>query len=336
MLSTVARRWENFHLHLIGVVGVHLPRDYPPIPYDGSKNDTARTVTLGMGTVWEIDFYSRPILGDNGKKLWELLVCESPLTTQRSPDSLFRYAKSCPSNTVNSVWLREALEEAISKAPTPPTRIRFFRRQMNNMISKACKELGFDANLSRRTVALYNWLDHRMSQVYPQDPNYEESAARSPSVQYQPQTPQRLPDALLGQKWAFVTLEAGAFAEMPDWDIDFGEAYPLDLLDLDPETPIPGTIIFSSRATPLAGWMSGLELGFLKYNPGPPSQVLLETGGSDSWILANLNTPQLRAEAEGFEKTKQNAKGAHFLAVQSDPNSEAFAGFWLLQELNLL
>ncbi|MFM5983304.1 MAG: Tab2/Atab2 family RNA-binding protein, partial [Sphaerospermopsis kisseleviana] len=31
-----------------------------------------------MGSIWELDFYSRPILDANQKKVWEVLVCESP------------------------------------------------------------------------------------------------------------------------------------------------------------------------------------------------------------------------------------------------------------------
>ncbi|MGF1490314.1 MAG: Tab2 family RNA-binding protein, partial [Prochloraceae cyanobacterium] len=36
------------------------------------------------------------------------------------------------------------------------------------------------------------------------------------------------------------------------------------------------------------------------------------------------------AEAKGFEAAKEKANGVHFLAVQSSPESESFAGFWLL------
>ncbi|MFM6455235.1 MAG: Tab2/Atab2 family RNA-binding protein, partial [Planktothrix sp.] len=32
----------------------------------------------------------------------------------------------CPSNQVNSVWLKQAIETAISEVSTPPSRIRFF------------------------------------------------------------------------------------------------------------------------------------------------------------------------------------------------------------------
>jgi hypothetical protein len=138
---------------------------------------------------------------------------------------------------------------------------------------------------------------------------------------------------LEGQKWAFVSLEAAAFKEMNEWNIDFGEAFPLSMMGLAPDTRIPGIIIFSSRATPLAGWMSGLELAFVRFESEPIARLLLETGASDSWILANIKDAQILEEAKGFESAKEKAQQVHFIAVQSSPTTEAFAGFWLLQEL---
>lgn len=286
-----------------------------------------------MGSIWEIDFYSRPILDENQKKIWEVVVCESPLDTRTNPDSLFQYAKFCPSTQVNSVWLKTALEEAITKAGVAPVKFRFFRRQMNNMIVKACQDLGIPAQPSRRTMALYQWLQQRMEQVYPKEPGYE--PVTNPSVRLETPVPQRLPDALRGQQWVFVKLEASAFKEMHEWDIAFGEAFPLQMLGLAPETKIPGVIIFSPRAVPLAGWISGLELAFLKFDNGSVPRLLLETGASDSWILANLKNPQTMAQAKEFEEAKHKAKEVHFLAVQSSPQTESFAGFWLLQEIDL-
>ncbi|MBR8835720.1 MAG: Tab2/Atab2 family RNA-binding protein [Stigonema ocellatum SAG 48.90 = DSM 106950] len=286
-----------------------------------------------MGSIWELDFYSRPVLDENQKKVWEVLVCESPLETRTKIDSLFRYAHYCPSTQVNSVWLRTALEEAISKATEAPKRIRFFRRQMSNMITKACKDLGITAQPSRRTLVLNQWLQQRMEEVYPNEPGYQ--AGTSPSVRLENPLPQRLPDALEGQQWAFVTLQATEFAQMHEWEIGFGEAFPLEMAQLSPQTRIPGVLIFSPRALPLAGWMSGLELAWLKFEHTEASRLLLETGATESWILANIKNPQTLAEAKGFEEAKQKANGVHFIGVQSDAKAESFAGFWLLQEVNL-
>lgn len=286
-----------------------------------------------MTTIWELDFYSRPVLDENNKKLWEVLICQSPLDVQTSPDSLFRYSEFCSSGEVNSVRLRQAIDKAIEQAPTPPDRIRFFRRQMNNMITKACADAGIPVAPSRRTLALNQWMQQRMQEVYPTLPNYQPS--NNPSVALPPAAPQPLPDALLGEKWAFVNLEASAFAEMAEWDISFSEAFPPELAGVAPNTLIPGLIIFSSRALPLAAWMSGLELAYLKFSPQAPARLILETGANEGWILANLPTAALLAEAKQFEVAKEKANQVHFLAVQSSPESESFAGFWLLQELNL-
>ncbi|MDF5736346.1 MULTISPECIES: Tab2/Atab2 family RNA-binding protein [unclassified Nostoc] len=286
-----------------------------------------------MGSIWEIDFYSRPILDANQKKIWEVLVCESPLDISTKADSLFRYAEYCPSTQVNSGWLRTALQEAINQAGKAPIKIRFFRRQMNNMITKACQDLGIPAQASRRTLVLNQWLEQRMQEVYPEEPGYQ--GGTNPSVRLEKPLPQRLPDALEGQQWVFVTLDAADLAEMPEWEIGFGEAFPLELAQVSPEARIPGILIFSPRALPLAGWMSGLELAFLRFDSSEEARLLLETGVTESWIVANIKKPQILAEAKGFEEAKQKANGVHFIGIQSDPKAESFAGFWLLQEVNL-
>lgn len=285
-----------------------------------------------MITIWELDFYSRPVLDENQKKLWEVMVCETPANVQSQADSLFRYSEFLSNSEVNSVRLREILEQAIQQATKPPDKIRFFRRQMNNMITKACEEAGVPAYPSRRTSTLNQWIDQRMQDYYPTLPNYQ--AGGNPSVLLPPPKPQPLPDALIGEQWALVTLEAAAFTEMPDWDIGFSEAFPLEMFGLQPDTPVPGIIIYSSRALPLAAWMSGLELAFLRSNETPP-QLVLETGVSDAWILANLPTPALQTEIKAFEIAKRAAQQIHFVAVQSKPDAESFTGFWLMQELKL-
>ncbi len=286
-------------------------------------------------TVWELDFYSRPILDEEGKKLWELLICESSDDIERSPDTLFKYAQYCSSKTVNSLWLKEAIEKAIALAETTPKKIRFFRRQMNNMIVKACNEVGINPVPSRRTYALNKWLEERIKDVYPQESGFDLNTANTPSVQYPPLNAISLPDAVKGDqgdKWLFVSLSATDFNDMKEWDIDFQESFALSLLNIASDTIIPGLIIYSPRATPLAAWMSGLEMGYLNLEKDMRPQLRLETGLSDSWTLVNLTNKETVKQAEDFEKAKQKAAGVHFLAVQSSPNSESFAGFWLLKE----
>jgi hypothetical protein len=285
-----------------------------------------------MTTIWELDFYSRPVLDDNQKKRWEVLICESPLNVKAQPEALFRYSRFFANTEVNSGSLKMAVQEAIAAAPKPPDKIRFFRQQMNNMICKACEEAGIPAYPSRRTLAMQQWIEQRMQDYYPTLPNYQ--AGGNPSVALPPAQPQPLPDALMGEKWQLVSLEASAFEEMPEWEIGFSEAFPPAMFGAVPTTQIPGVIIYSARALPLAAWMSGLELASLKFQPDP-AQLVLTTGANDAWILASLPTAALQTEAAGFETAKQQASQIHFVAVQTDPNSESFAGFWLMQELNL-
>ena len=188
---------------------------------------------------------------------------------------------------------------------------------------------------SRRTYALNQWLSSRIKDVYPHEPRFDLKTANTPSVQYPPLNAISLPDAVKGDrgdKWLFVSLAATDFDEMKDWEISFQESFALSLLDITPNTIIPGLIIYSPRATPLAAWMSGLEMGYLNLEQATRPQLRLETGLSDSWTLINLTNPETVKQAEDFDLAKQKANGVHFLAVQTSPESEAFAGFWLLKE----
>jgi hypothetical protein len=288
-----------------------------------------------MGMIWELDFYSRPLVDDQNKKVWEVLICESPQSVQQDPASLFRFSQACPSTTVNSLWLKTAIETAIAESGQMPQKIRFFRRQMNNMISKACEEAGILPSPSRRTYALQAWLADRLSNFYPHQPGYDPKLAQSAMVQYPALNAIALPDAVRGDqgdRWALVSLAAADFQELPEWDIGFGESFSLKGWQLDPATRIPGLILFSPRALAFAAWLSGLELGYLQYSTDPRPIIRLETGASDSWIVANVTDQGSEKEAQGFETAKKNAQNIHFLAIQDSPDSEAFAGFWLLQE----
>jgi hypothetical protein len=287
-----------------------------------------------MTTIWELDFYSRPIVDENNKKLWEVLICESPTGINKSTTELFRYAEYCDNKNVNSLWLAEALQKAIVQAGQSPDRIRFFRQSMNNMITKACTDVNLSVQPSRRTFELSRWLKERMETVYPEQPGYQ--ASSSAAIVFPTTPPQRLPDALEGKKWQFVSLPASAFAEMSEWSIDFGEAFPLENAGLKPDSIVPGLIIYSPRAVAIAAWLSGLELAAVKFDQEGAPNLVLETGVIDRWVLTPLNSKELQQEAEQFEQAKQAAQDVHFIALQTDPNVEAFAGFWLMRDVKLI
>ena len=81
---------------------------------------------------WELDCYSRPVVGVGGKKLWEVLLTDS--------SGSFRYRKTLPSNQVNSKELRKTVEELMDdpRITTKPSTIRFFRGAMFN--STCCQK----------------------------------------------------------------------------------------------------------------------------------------------------------------------------------------------------
>ena len=82
--------------------------------------------------------------------------------------------------------------------------------------------------------------------------------------------------------------------------------------------------------------MSGLEMAFVRYEEMPNPCLVLDTGANERWLLrGNLAERSQQQEAKNFELAKQAAQNVHFIGVQSDPQSEAFSGFWLLQEVNL-
>jgi hypothetical protein len=284
-----------------------------------------------MTTIWELDFYSRPIVDENKKKVWEVLICESPTDVGADVSNLFRYAEYCSNSQVNSAQLSESIVKAIDQAGVSPDRIRFFRQSMNNMITKACSDAGIPCQPSRRTYMLNQWLKDRIASVYPQEEGYQ--VGGNATVAFPLTPPQPLQDALRAQKWGTVALEASALSDMNEWAIDFGEAYPIGQLNLAPDTLVPGLILYSERALAIAAWMSGLELATVRYDTQDGQQLVLETGVIDRWSLAQLLNMPLQAEARQFEDRKIAAGGVHFLAIQKSPEEEAFAGFWLLLDV---
>ena len=77
-------------------------------------------------TEWEMDCYSRPVLLEDKKKLWEVLVTDSSGT--------LRICAPLASNKVNSREVRRVIEEIITGSEVKPEIIRFFRGAMFNMV----------------------------------------------------------------------------------------------------------------------------------------------------------------------------------------------------------
>lgn len=299
-----------------------------PDTEEGEEESVAEDADVDTIKEWELDFCSRPILDGRGKKLWELVVCDSGRQLQ--------FTRFFPNNVINSVTLRDTLLYIMETLEVPkPEKIRFFRSQMQTIITKACKELDIQPVPSQRCVALIKWLEERFETVYRLHPGYQEGA--SPLLLQQQALPLDLPDALRGEEWAFVQLPFEALLEEMDGVLRgavFGSVLDLDTLnvDLSPDVMIPGVAVASSRATPLAAWTNALELASLEVDT-QRSCLVLSTGVADRWRYAFYRkSRQTDAEGEAWEAAKKKCGGLHFLAVQSSLDSELCTGFWLLMD----
>lgn len=278
---------------------------------------------------WELDFCSRPILDSRGKKIWELVVCDSSLSLQ--------FTKYFPNNVINSVTLKEAILSITEDLGVPlPDKIRFFRSQMQTVITKACKELGVKPIPSKRCLSLLLWLDERYETVYKRHPGFQKGA--KPLLALDNPFPMELPENLFGEKWAFVQLPFSAVREeiaSLDTRSIFGAGLDLDLLgiEIDDNTLVPGLAVASSRAKPLAGWMNGLEVCSIEADIAR-ANVVLSVGISTRYTYASYKkTPITTKEAKAWEAAKKSCGGLHFLAIQEDLDSDNCVGFWLLLDL---
>ncbi|AFY75184.1 Protein of unknown function (DUF1092) [Synechococcus sp. PCC 7502] len=299
-----------------------------------------------MTITWELDFYSRPVLDENQKKIWELLICNSP---DRSSQP-FQWIKECNAQEVNSGWLATELKLAIahnaSLGNRDPQKVRFYRPSMTNIITRGCKQAELIPQPSRRLFTLSSWLQTRMESIYPQREGFIAPDPQPLPLKIGIQVPvaKPAPDALMGESWLVASLKVADFQEATEWSMDFGELFALDHIS-DPETLISGLIITSSRALALAAWMAGVDPVALKFEVSEGKiQLILEAGEESRWILTTLNTanpkgqksaeriPKVISQAGSFEQAKKNSNGIHFIAIQTSLEVEHFTGFWLLKE----
>ncbi|KAL0397579.1 UNVERIFIED_CONTAM: protein TAB2, chloroplastic [Sesamum calycinum] len=261
-------------------------------------------------TEWEVDFCSRPILDIRGKKIWELVVCDNSLSLQ--------YTKYFPNNVINSVTLKNAIVSICDELGVPlPEKIRFFRSQMQTIITRACNELGVKPIPSKRCLSLLLWLEERYETVYTRHPGFQKGS--KPLLSLDNPFPMELPENLYGEKWAFV--------QLPFSDLD------LLGIEVGAKTLVPGLAVASSRAKPLAGWMNGLEVCSLEADTSRAC-VVLSVGISTRYIYATYKkTPVTTSEAEAWEAAKKACGGLHFLAIQDELDSDDCVGFWLLLDL---
>ena len=280
---------------------------------------------------WELDYYSRPILEPDGKKRWELLICSTPV--YGAPDRRFRFALNCPASSVNSQWLKQALEQAVEEASregfAPPRKLRCWRASMRTMVQRASEQLGLELIPSRRCYALVEWLQERQLTVYPAEEGYMAGPLAPAPLPIQPLAIP-LPEAARGDSWSWASLPLGALREAGEWEVSFPGLVPLEALGND-AVMVSGLRLFSgSRSLAIAGLIAGLEPVRLEVNE---RQLVLEAGLEDRWLLGNLAAEEAEAAARAFSAAREQAGGVQFLAVQSSESQAGFDGFWVLRDL---
>eukprot|EP00667_Euglena_gracilis_P007438 EG_transcript_7511 len=287
--------------------------------------------TVPKGEEWEVDFASRPLVDNRGKRVWEILIC--------NPQRTFEYAEYIPNNKVNSATLKAVADKLLRKQGAErPKVVRFFRGQMITIITKAFQELGLKVVPSRRCFTVMNWLDERLTTVYQADPRFDANASLSGALRGPIEAPpKRLPDAMRGETWDFVAIPLSAvkkeLAQVGNGTA-FGAGFDFDAAgigDMDPNTMVPGVAVFSRRSKPLAGWTAGYELTAVTSDEKLKCLVL-ETGFNDKWYYGGWTDPKLASEGNAWEKAKQACRGLHFLAVQENDQSDVTDGFWVLMK----
>jgi hypothetical protein len=138
---------------------------------------------------------------------------------------------------------------------------------------------------------------------------------------------QALPDALRGEKWAFVQLPLGDLQRMlasVEAGDTFGASFDLataGLGSLSRDLLVPGVVVFSRRSMPLAAWTNGLEIASVRADV-ERSCLLLETGVNQRWKYGAWRpSADSEEEARGWEEAKEGI-GCGQLGLGDRPGEE--------------
>lgn len=303
----------------------HVPSVFPLASTQSSETCEFVMIDQDKATdQWELDCYSRPVV-KGGKKLWEILITDSA--------GSFRFRQELPSNQVNSKTLREVVDNLIEQTDVKPNIIRFFRGAMFNMINIALKDLPVASKPSRCTYALASWLEERHSDVYPTMEGYNKNMVGSNVPSFlDVRTPVKLPDALRGEKYAFVALPVAEFLPgggVSQENVGLGRLAPVPA-GIPGDAFVQGVVILTERAEALASWLAGTEVVAMTADLRK-RVLIMETDIDTQYLMAKLNDQQ-RAEGAALEEGKDQVQGLHFISVQKDDDSDP-SGFWLLREV---
>ncbi len=284
---------------------------------------------LSNMSVWQADFYRRPLQDEAGNSLWELVVCDR---TQAFTAHAF-----CPQAQAKSSWIADQLSQFAGSPDQLPKKIQAFRPQAVNLLEAACQTLGITLEPTRRTPALKQLLQERAEQYKHLD-FYTGQPYEPVKLELPPPVP--MPENLWGEQWRFGAIAAGdlvpAFQDKPIPILDMPDALLPVELQIASTTPIPGVVIYGGRRSmQLARWLQQARPVGLKYIPGDPDGLILEAGLVDRWVIATFEDEGAIASAKTFQQRQQASQGLHFLWVQPDDSGITSTGFWLLQTLEM-
>jgi len=275
---------------------------------------------------WELDLCSRPILDERGKKLWELVITDA--------NKSFVFSRFFSGNNINSSSIGNALKEVIeTPGATRPLDCLFFRSQIQNIITRALSTVSIKAIPSRRCFGLINLLRERQVTTLQESPGFYFGGVYPTA--FEAPTTSKLPDALRGDQWAFVQLSffelQDEIAKIVEGEI-FGSTPNLQCISksCSSETIIPGVVVCSPRAFPLAAWTNSHELAAVSTD-FDRNCLVIDFGINQRWCYGSYRPSEAAIkEAEAWEKTKSNADGLHFLAIQSEFESNQVEGLWIM------
>lgn len=276
-------------------------------------------------TVWQVDFYRRPLQDEAGQPLWELVVCN-----EKADD--FGGLSLCPQRDANAAWIAQQLQ--YMAGGNLPEKLKVFRPQALSLVTEAAQRLGIEVEATRHVPALKRLLQRRVTD-YPQMTGYTGQVYDPLVLEMPPPVP--VPEALWGDRWRFGSIAAAdlepAFAAKPIPIFSMPEDLLPANLGVASTLAIPGVIIDGGRVSMrLAQWLGSVKPAFLSYIPGEPDGLILDAGLSDRWVLATFEDPDVKAAARSFQERQAKAQGLHFLLVQPDDSGMTYSGLWLLQK----
>lgn len=272
-------------------------------------------------TIWQADFFRRPLRDAADHPLWELVLCDQ---------TELKAIAWCPQPEANSLWITNQIKQSTRDLPD---RIQVFRPQAVSLLEAACRPLGIEVEPTRHTPTLKQILQAR-AKDYPAMPGYTGQSYDPIALDQPPPLP--LPDNLWGEQWRFAAIAASelepVFRGRAIPILSMPESHLPIRLQIASTTAIPGVVIDGGRRSmALAQWLQSVNPVALRYIPGQPDGLILEAGLVDRWVLATFDDAGVMQAARTFGDRLISSQGVHFLLVQPDDSGRTYSGFWLLQ-----